>query len=587
VIPAPAGGSRRTGLALVGIAQLLFFGLSFHRFLAGADLTAIAQNNTDVLIAAIGSAALVISGNVDLSIGSQYALASVTTAAVAQHAPLEVALLAAIAVGLVMGALNGLLVVGLSISPLIVTIAMLALYRGLAFAVSGGDPIVVTRHGFLQLGLERIAHVPVTAWIALVIFAAGGWFLLTTVTGLRLYAIGGNAEAARLEGLPVGRLTVGAYAVNGALIGVVAALVAAQLGSGSANNGVNFEVEVLTAVILGGVAFSGGSGSPIGVFIGVAVIAILDEGLIFEDLATWYQSIAQGGLLILALGADQMILHWRRSRAGSDLHAAASSGEQLASPTASSSSATIGEPLLEVEGVTIGYGRLLALDDVSLVVRAGEVVCLVGDNGAGKSTLVKAVTGIVAPNEGQIRYAGAELPSTAALVRRAGIEAVFQDLALFGNLSVADNIGIGLEARRRLGGVLPVRDHHTAGAVATERLRSLGSSITADRRVAELSGGQRQVVAIARVLRADVRLVVLDEPTAALGARQTAEVLALVRAAAAAGRGVLMVTHDIEDVFDVGDTAVVLGQGRVIAQTPVADLDRLELVRMMSGRAAR
>jgi ABC-type branched-subunit amino acid transport system ATPase component/branched-subunit amino acid ABC-type transport system permease component len=483
-----------------------------------------------------------------------------------------------------MGAVNGLLVVRLSISPLIVTIAMLALYRGLAFAVSGGNPIVVTRHGFNQLGLERIADVPVTVWIALLVFAAGGWFLLTSVTGLRLYAIGGNADAARLEGLPVGRLTVGAYAVNGALIGLVAALVAAQLGSGSANNGVDFEVEVLTAVILGGVAFTGGSGSPVGVFVGVAVLAILDEGLIFEDLATWYQSIAQGALLIIALGADQLILSWQRSRAGHDLHAAASTGDRAESAPAATPRATIGDPLLEVDRVTVGYGRLLALDQVSLVVRAGEVVCLVGDNGAGKSTAVKAVTGVVRPNEGRITYAGAALPASAAQVRRAGIEAVFQDLALFPNLSVADNIGIGLEARRRIGGVLPVRDYRTASAVATERLRSLGSSITADRRIAELSGGQRQVVAIARVLREDVRLVVLDEPTAALGARQTAEVLALVRAAAAAGRGVLMVTHDIEDVFEVGDTAVVLGQGRVIAQGPVSGMDRLELIRTMSGR---
>ncbi|HWA66506.1 MAG TPA: ATP-binding cassette domain-containing protein [Mycobacteriales bacterium] len=584
MISAPAGGSRRSGLALLGVAQLLFFGLSFHNFLAGSNLTAIAQNNTDVLIAAIGTAALVISGNVDLSIGSQYALASVVTADVAVHVPAPVAVLAAIAVGLAMGAFNGLLVVWLSISPLIVTIAMLAFYRGLAFAISGGNPVVVARSGFLRIGLERVADVPVTVIVGLVVFAVGAAFLMTSVTGLRLYAVGGNSESARLEGLPVRRLAVATYAVNGALIGLVALLVSAQLGSGSANLGVDFEVSVLTAVILGGVAFTGGLGSPIGVFVGVAVLAILQSGLLFEGLASWYQSMAQGALLVLALAADQALARWRRAHAGrrDERPESAAAGEPRTAP--SSSAEREREALLEVTGMTVGYGTLTALDQVDLVVRTGEVVCLVGDNGAGKSTLVKAVTGVLRPQAGSLRFAGEPLPPTAAEVRRRGIETVFQDLALFPNLSVADNVTIGLEPRRRLAGLLPVRDHAAATALATARLRSLGSTIDPRRAISELSGGQRQAVAIARVLRDDVRLVVLDEPTAALGARQTEEVLNLIRAAATAGCGVLLVTHDIEDVFEVGDSVVVLGRGRVVTQRPVAAMDRLELVRAMSGR---
>jgi ribose/xylose/arabinose/galactoside ABC-type transport system permease subunit/ABC-type branched-subunit amino acid transport system ATPase component len=587
MIPPPAGGSRRTGLALVAIAQLVFFGISFHNFLGADNLTTTAQNSTDVLIASIGTAALVISGNVDLSIGSQYALVAVVTADVANHAPAGVVVLAALAVGLLLGTINGLLVVRLSISPLIVTLATLALYQGLAAAICDGNPVVlVGARGFTDIGQSHLLGIPTPVLIGLAVFAIGGWILATTVTGLRLYAVGGNREAASLVGLPVDRLIVGTYAANGAVIGVVGMLITSQLGSGSPLFGDNFEVEVLTAVILGGVAFSGGFGSPIGVFVGVATLAILDSGLIFEGLADWYQQLSRGALLILALAADQLILGWRRGRLVRPDSASAPVASQPPEPPgpATPRTGTVGEPLLVVAGVSVRYSGSLAVEGIDLVVNAGEVVCLVGDNGAGKSTLVKAITGVVHPSSGQITLGGDPLPSTPALARHAGIEPVFQNLALFGNLSVANNIGIGLEARRRIFGPLAVRDYRAAERIATERLRSLGSSLTPDRTVDELSGGQRQAVAIARVLRENVRLVILDEPTAALGARQTAEVLRLVRAAAAAGRGVLLITHDIEDVFDVGDNAVVLGHGRVIAQGPVAEMDRLELVRTMSGR---
>ncbi|MDQ3423609.1 MAG: ATP-binding cassette domain-containing protein [Actinomycetota bacterium] len=582
MISAPAGGSRRIGLGLVALVQLVVFGLLYDNFLGRENITTIALNSTDVLIVSIGIAALLVGGSVDLSIGSQYALTAVVTAQVASNAPGWLAVVTALSLGLVLGLINGLLVVTLDISPLIVTLAMLALYRGLAFAICEGNPVPVDNSGFTAIGRTDVAGIPAPVLVALAAFLVGAWVLRTTVTGLRLYAIGGNREAAALVGLPVRRLVVGSFAANGLLVGLAGMLATAELGSASPNVGINLEVTVLTAVILGGVAFGGGSGRPMGVFVGVTMLGVLDAGLIFLGFADWYQQISRGSLLVLALAADQLILVVRCRRGQRSEPVGGAPPPALS--VLRRGEVQTREPLLLVEKITVRYGGATALEDVDLAVRGGQVVCLLGDNGAGKSTLVKAVTGVVHPGAGRVEFQGRPLPSTPGAVRRAGLETVFQGLALFDNLSIADNIGIGLEARRRVGGILTVRDHRRARSISVERLASLGSYVPAHLPVERLSGGQRQAVAIARVLRDDVQVIVLDEPTAALGVRQSGEVLGLVRAAAKAGRGVLLVTHDVEEVFEVGDEAVVLGHGRVIARGPVCDMDRLELLRTMSGR---
>ena len=210
---------------------------------------------------------------------------------------------------------TALLVRRLSISPLIVTLAMLALYGGFAFVVSS-TAVYGFPDALLELGRGKIVGIQYTVIIAVAIFVIGSFILTRTVTGLRIYAIGGDARAAELCGVPVGRTVVGLYAVNGLLIGLVAVLIAGRLGSITPTIGVRFELDVLTAAILGGVAFSGGAGRPLGIAIGVATIGILNAGLIFVGLQSWWQSIAVGGMLLLALVADQVAIGMRGRRAG-------------------------------------------------------------------------------------------------------------------------------------------------------------------------------------------------------------------------------------------------------------------------------
>ena len=215
-------------------------------------------------------------------------------------------------------------------------------------------------------------------------------------------------------------------------------------------------------------------------------------------------------------------------------------------------------PILSLRGVGKTFGAVSALTDIHLEVHSGEVVALVGDNGAGKSTLVKVLSGVHQPDSGELTFDGrpVSIPSPAAALEL-GIATVFQDLALCENLDVVANLFLG----RELG---PGRLHEVQMETRSwELLGELSARIPSVRvPIASLSGGQRQTVAIARSLLVDPRLIMLDEPTAALGVAQTAEVLDLIERVRARGLGVIMISHNMEDVRAVADTIVVLRLGR-------------------------
>jgi D-xylose transport system ATP-binding protein len=217
-------------------------------------------------------------------------------------------------------------------------------------------------------------------------------------------------------------------------------------------------------------------------------------------------------------------------------------------------------PLLQLQSITKTFGSVQALDDVDFEVRPGEVMALVGDNGAGKSTLVKCIAGTHSADSGQILFEGKEVtihgPKGAA---RLGIEAVYQDLALCDNLDVVQNMYLGREINR--GQILseaPMEQHtsETLKSLAVTTIKSVRQT------VATLSGGQRQSVAVARAVMWNSKLVVLDEPTAALGVAQTEQVLALVRRLGEQGLGVILISHNLHDVFETADRITVLRLGR-------------------------
>ncbi len=236
-------------------------------------------------------------------------------------------------------------------------------------------------------------------------------------------------------------------------------------------------------------------------------------------------------------------------------------------------------PVLSLSGVSKGFGAVQALTDISLDVYPGEVVALVGDNGAGKSTLVKILAGVHPQDSGTITFDGQEvaIPSPAAS-RELGIATVFQDLALCDNLDVVSNLFLGREITH---GTL---DEEEMEKRSWSLLRQLSARIPSVRiAVASLSGGQRQTVAIARSLIGDPRVVILDEPTAALGVAQTAEVLNLIERLRERGLGVLLISHNMADVQAVADRVAVLRLGRNNGDFHVPDVSYEEIISAITG----
>ncbi|MFU8871837.1 ATP-binding cassette domain-containing protein [Micromonospora sp. SL4-19] len=238
-------------------------------------------------------------------------------------------------------------------------------------------------------------------------------------------------------------------------------------------------------------------------------------------------------------------------------------------------------PLLELRGIDKSFGPVQVLRDVAFAAHAGEVTALVGDNGAGKSTLVKCISGIYPTDAGEFLFDGRPVsvngPRDAAAL---GIEVVYQDLALCDNLDIVQNMFLGRE--RRSGIVL---DEPTMEQMAAETLAGLSVRTVRSLRqhVSSLSGGQRQTVAIAKAVLWNSKLVILDEPTAALGVAQTAQVLELVRRLADNGLAVVLISHNMNDVFAVSDRIAALYLGQMVAQVKTTDITHSQVVELITA----
>ncbi len=240
-------------------------------------------------------------------------------------------------------------------------------------------------------------------------------------------------------------------------------------------------------------------------------------------------------------------------------------------------------PVLSLRGIAKHFGAIQALEAVDLDLDRGEVLGLMGDNGAGKSTLVKIIAGSFAPSAGEMRLDGAPVRFARPLdAREAGIEIVHQDLALCDNLPAALNVFLGRELTWGLG---PFRflDRGAMYARAGELFAELKSETRPRDLVKSMSGGQRQAVAIARTRLADPKIVLMDEPTAAISVRQVAEVLDLIGRLKAAGHAVILISHRMPDVFSTCDRVAVLRRGRKVADKPIAESSPEEVTGLITG----
>ena len=244
------------------------------------------------------------------------------------------------------------------------------------------------------------------------------------------------------------------------------------------------------------------------------------------------------------------------------------------------------EPIIEMKKIEKHFGSVIALSGVSLKVMPGECLCLLGDNGAGKSTFIKTMAGVHKPSVGEIYFEGKSMdfdcPRDAIT---AGIATVYQDLAMIPLMSVARNFFMGNEPTKKIAGI-SFFDHKLANEVTMKEMKKMGIHLrSADQAIGTLSGGERQTVAIARAVHFGAKVLILDEPTSALGVRQTANVLATIDKVRKRGIAVVFITHNVRHAMAVGDTFTVLNRGRTLGSARKGEITSEELQNLMAGGA--
>jgi ribose transport system permease protein len=298
--------SRNIGLLVALIAALTFVSVQRHDYLSVANFRVVGLEMAYTMIAAVGTTFLMIGGNIDLSIGSTLGLSAVVAALMVNHVGPVGAFMIAILIAGAIGLANGLLVWRVKLSPLIITLGSLTVIHGFVLVLSHGYAIFNVRSSFSNLGGATVLGIPSALAIAIVLIPIAYLILGRTTFGQYTYAIGGNRQASAATGLNVRMLVLVTFAVNGLLIGVTGVLEASRFGSADPTFGVGFELDVITAVILGGVAFTGGEGGIGGTVLAVMLLGVIESSLVWLKVDPFYSDVVKGSVLIIAVTLDQI-----------------------------------------------------------------------------------------------------------------------------------------------------------------------------------------------------------------------------------------------------------------------------------------
>lgn len=297
---------RKFGPYIILAGVFLFFALTQKAFLRPANLINVLQQVAIYGIVSTGVTFVMISGGTDLSVGGQVACNGLLIAAmmVKWHLPVPVAILVGIVTGVLLGCINGAISAFLRVTPFVITLCTMLILNGVALVVTNGYPIYDMPESFLWLGQGRIGPIPVSV-IILVITCVTGWFLLSkTYFGRKVYALGGNQEAARLAGINVVKLRIIVYGLCGFFTTIGTIVMLARTNSATATSGQNYQFDCMTAACLGGITFGGGNGNMLNTFIGVLIIGILANGLILAGINSNMQQVIKGFLLLFAIAMD-------------------------------------------------------------------------------------------------------------------------------------------------------------------------------------------------------------------------------------------------------------------------------------------
>ena len=307
-------GAASLNPGLVVALGIIFVALSVISpyFFTADNILNIAKAVTVVGTASAGETVVIISGGFDLSVGSTMAAAGMLAAwSLEIGAPIPLAFVAAMGLGVAIGLVNGTIISYFHINPLITTLGTLAIVRGLAFVISGGREIVISDQAWLELGTGELLVIPFIVLIGLATFLVIGWSMPRTPFGRYAYAIGSNTRAARLAGIAVDRWRLAFYIVCGATAALSGLILTARTGSARPSAAVGFELDVITAVILGGASLSGGRGSVWGTLVGLLLIGVINNGLTLAQVPAFWQQVVKGVILLSAVLYDELRRHRR------------------------------------------------------------------------------------------------------------------------------------------------------------------------------------------------------------------------------------------------------------------------------------
>ena len=295
-------GPTGFGLLVALILELIIFTSLSPYFLSSTNFSNIGRAMVIIGIGSIGATIVIISGGFDLSVGSVMAASGMLAAFVINQGQSNlVGVVLALMLGCVIGLLNGFVIGYIHINPLIATLAMLSIVRGLAYIISGGDAVVVSNSSFLAIGTDSLFGIPLTVWIFITLFLSVGFLMPRTHFGRYVYAIGSNSRAARLAGIFVNRWTLVFYAFSGTTAALAGYVTVARTGQAEPSANIGAELDMITAVILGGASLSGGKGRLVGTFLAIVVLAILANGLILIGVPSYWQLPVKGCVLMGAI----------------------------------------------------------------------------------------------------------------------------------------------------------------------------------------------------------------------------------------------------------------------------------------------
>jgi ribose/xylose/arabinose/galactoside ABC-type transport system permease subunit len=301
---------REYGIIVAFVAEVIIFSAASDHFFTVSNLTNVTLQTSVLAIIAAGMTFVILTAGIDLSVGSLVAVSGVVCALLLKL-PVPVALViplgigGGLVVGLASGALSGLFIARFSITPFIATLAMMTIWRGAAYLLVGGRPVWGLPEAFDFLGSGRLFGAPFPTVVMIVVFVIAWFVLAHTPFGRHVYAVGGNAEAARLAGIPTTRVTVLVYVICGGLAALSGAILASRMSSGQPNAGLMFELEVIAAVVVGGTSLFGGRGGIVGTFFGAMLIGVLRNGLNLVGVGSYVQQVVLGFVILLAVMLDQ------------------------------------------------------------------------------------------------------------------------------------------------------------------------------------------------------------------------------------------------------------------------------------------